>query len=139
MRRARVICGLLLLAGTGCASIASVDFGPYPASGLGTGSVFAGVAGFVPGNVPGEGEFLLTIANTDPTTLHTVIITPTGDVPITLTIAPCNVAKAAVSCSATRIVIEIDLPPPAVNPTLTITPNAAACLPRVVYIEVALT
>lgn len=136
MRYASLIGCLALCGVMGCAgATANFGFGPYPSSGIGSG-LTAGVAAFIPGTVPQEGEFALVIINTDNNAAYTVNVTPQGDLAVTRTIAPCSLANFAVSCDAQLITIELVVAGSATMPTLVLTPQTGTCTQQVVYIEV---
>lgn len=136
MRQASFWGSVLLVGIVGCAGMGGGGFGPFPSSGIGGGQLMAGVAGFIPGTVPREGEFSLLIVNTDAGSTHTVTVTPAGGQPITRDIAPCSLANVAVSCDAPTILIEINVPGEASPPSFTLTPIPGACSQRLVYIAV---
>lgn len=136
MRQAIFWGSVLLVGMVGCAGMGSGGFGPFPSSGIGGGQLTAGVAGFIPGTVPREGEFSLLIVNTDAESTHSVTVTPAGGQPIVRDVAPCSLANVAVSCDAPTILIEINIPGEASPPSLTLTPVPGACSQRLVYIAV---
>jgi len=133
MRLSRICC-LALVGLSGCVSTPFNEFGPYPSSSIAGGSLTAGVAGFVPGTVPQEGEFLLLVVNTDSSSTQRVIVSPEGALAITRDIAPCSIGNFAVSCDAPTVLIQVVVPGSATMPELTLTP--AGCTQRIVYIGV---
>ncbi len=132
MKRTTLICALLAATGLSCST--GIGFGPFSSSSL--GNLSAGVGGFIPGTVPEEGQFLLTVANTDSTTAYTVVVTPSDDVPITRSVTSCSTGAFAVSCTATTILIEVQVSGSATLPSLSIVPDATTCPARIVYIEI---
>ncbi len=136
MKRMLLACGLLVLPCLSCAGTSNFGFGPYPSSSFAGGQLTAGVAGFIPGSVPGEGDFLLVIFNTDSRASHNVVVTPEGDLALSRTIAPCSVGNVAVSCSAPSVLIEIMGTNAAAPPAFTFMPDPDNCQQKVVYIAV---
>lgn len=136
MRWATVTCCGVLVSIAGCTGTTGLGFGPFPTSGIGGGQLTAGVASFVPGVVPGEGEFALLVFNTDSKAVHRVTATPLGGLAITRNIAPCSVGNYAMPCDAVSILVQIEVPGQATFPSLTIVPVPGACTQRLVYISV---
>ncbi|HOA73306.1 MAG TPA: hypothetical protein PL151_12115 [Phycisphaerae bacterium] len=137
MRFAAVVSCLALVGMAGCAGVSEIGFGPFPTSGIGGGQLTAGVAGFVPGTVPREGEFSLLVVNTDADTVHNVVVTPEGGLASTRSISPCSAASFAVPCDAPTVLVQVILPGVATRVELTITPVPDACRQRIVYIGAA--
>lgn len=135
MTRASLVVCLVLAGIAGCATT-DVGFGPFPTSGIGGTQLTAGVAGFIPNTIPGEGEFALLIANTDSTSSHIVTVTPEGGSAVDRTIEPCNVGTVAVPCDAETVLVELTVAGSATPITLTITPVPETCTQRFVYIGV---
>lgn len=117
------LCGLVLVvAGTGCAGIGiNPDFGPYPASSL--GSLTAGVAGFTNTGASGS-QFTLAIFNTDAAAPHEVSITIDGGAATTLDIEACDAGGVLISCSANSVVVTVT---DATAATVTIQPDPFNC------------
>ena len=135
MKRLMLACCLLLAAGLSCTG-SSLGFGPFPSSVFGNG-VTAGVAGFVPGTIPGANEYAIVVLNTDATNTYDVTMTPAGGSAITRQALPCNVANFVASCSANAVLQVI--PTGSTTPVaLTVTPNAT-CTQQLVFIAVTTT
>ncbi len=133
MRRASLLGVCVVSLGVlSCTGVPS--FGPYSSSSL--GSLAAGVAGFVPGTIPGEGQFLLTIVNTDKTNPYNVLVTPIDDVPVIRTVTTCGTAAVVLNCTTESVLIELQIAGQTTSPSLTIVPDPDNCLTRIVYIEV---
>lgn len=131
MRRASLVCCLLAVMGLSCSG--EYAFGPYTTSSL--GSLAAGVATFVPGTVPGEGEFLLTVYNTDSKNAYRVVVTPFGETAETVSIPSCTAVSVICPCDAESIEINLMASSgTSILSTLTITPDASNCVTRLVYI-----
>ena len=129
--------GLILVAlGTSCAGLQNIGFGPFPSTSL-SGSV-AGVASFVPGTVPGAGEFALVVYNTDSTNAYDATVTPAGGTALTKTVPSCGIASFAPSCTVASVVVTIAVSGSTTPPTLTVTPPAT-CSQQIVFIVPATT
>jgi hypothetical protein len=137
MRFAAVVSCLALVWIAGCPGGSEIGFGPFPTSSVGGGQLTAGVAGFVPGTVPQEGEFSLLVINTDADTPYNVVVTPAGGLANMRMVAPCSLGNFAVPCDALTVLVEVIVPGAAAPVTLTVTPVPGACGQRIVYIGAA--
>lgn len=138
MNRVALICTFLLtallIASAGCPSIQSPGFGPFPVGSL-AGGTLAGVAGFAPGNVPGVGEFKLTIVNLDNTRTYNVSATPAGGTATTGQVLPCNVQNIVTSCDATSVDVTVTDASSTLTGSLAVVPPSD-CSQLLVYISV---
>ena len=135
MNRIMLVCGLLLLVGgVGCVG-PNLGFGPFPSSVFGS-SVTAGVAGLVPGVIPGENEFAILVVNTDDANAYDVSVTPAGGSATKREALPCSVANFVATCDVASVLIQL----PGVTPaaSLTIAPDAA-CSQQLVFIALTTT
>lgn len=128
-----VTVGFLCVIGLGCAS-ASLNplFGPYPSSTL--GNIAAGVAGFVPGVVPGEGQFALILFNADSENAHTVRVTDADGTPTTVEVDACGTENVLVTCGTAIILVELLDEEGTTVSTFEVTPPAT-CQTALVYID----
>jgi hypothetical protein len=132
MNRLTLACSVLLTACFGCAGIQSIGFGPFPSSSIAGGSL-AGVAAFVPGIVPDDGEFSLIVFNTDGTAIYDVTVTPAGSTATTKQVNPCNPAYFTAGCDVGTVVISVTTTGLETPATLTLMPDSS-CKQQVVYI-----
>jgi hypothetical protein len=131
MKHLILVGSALAMVGASCVDLQSLGFGPFPSSSLG-GSV-AGVASFVPGAVPGEGQFALVVFNTDSANTFDVTVTSLNGAAVTKTAAPCGVANFAPSCTAASVLVSVAVTGSVTNPSLTVIPPAN-CGQQIVFI-----
>lgn len=132
MNRLTPACSVLLTACFGCTGTQSIGFGPFSSSSIASGGL-AGVAAFVPGNIPGEGEFSLIVVNTDSTAIYDVTVTPTGSTAVTRQAQPCNAANFTAGCDVGTVVISATTTGLENPATLTLIPDST-CKQQVVFI-----